>query len=129
MSSLACPTAGDSTCSLRFVLVHMKHTAYALRVQHQHLCFIASLTRTRLCQVARMPLEELLALFQGHHAETEGSGDVKYHLGMSKDVVYGGNKTVRCLWCDSCRVSWQQDCSCLWCDSLSCAHSLMHACV
>jgi 2-oxoglutarate dehydrogenase E1 component len=51
-----------------------------------------------LSTIAQKPLEQIFHEFTGagHAQETEGSGDVKYHLGYSSNVTAGaqGNKKV-----------------------------------
>ncbi len=39
-----------------------------------------------LAHVLRVPYEKIIAKFEGRHAETAGTGDVKYHLGA--DITY-----------------------------------------
>ena len=53
-----------------------------------------------LLNILKKPAGKMLAEFAGHHEDVgEGSGDVKYHLGYSSDVVTANGKPVHLSLC------------------------------
>ena len=47
-----------------------------------------------------MPVGDLVAMFRGNHEHTDTSGDVKYHLGYSSDIIVDGKPVHLSLACN-----------------------------
>ncbi len=47
-----------------------------------------------LSSVVRKPISDIFKEFQGNVEQVQGSGDVKYHLGLSHTRVHRGNKKI-----------------------------------